>query len=168
MERSSITKYHEIHISFVTTRGAATLSLDGGIPTSVTLPRFTPLNNVTGTSQTILGSGGNAGLVGFGQTSQGCIRKFIVNGLAVDTQGLARCPLDRIDECSHEYCVNPDNEDCFKTTACDQDITSNFVQGSSGSSVSLLSNDNFYIHGFTVTATSPIQFQAWVLVLSDF
>ena len=82
--RASANKYHEIYISFVSIANAAEITVDGGVPTSITLPRFTPINNIAGNSQTTIGNGV---LVGFAQTGQGCVRKFIVNGIAADLQG---------------------------------------------------------------------------------
>ena len=56
----------------------------------------------------------NFQIVGFSQFSSGCIRKIIINGDTVDLQTLTKCPLDRVDDCQFEYCVNPEKEDCYK------------------------------------------------------
>ena len=89
------------------------LSVNGGIPVQITLPRFQPLNNVDQGSITRIGAGR---LFGFGQSATGCIRKLYINGRGINLDFLSSCPLRRVDECAREYCLFPETEECFKTT----------------------------------------------------
>ena len=67
---------------------SAVLSVNGGVPASVTLPRFTPVNQIRPRSQTSIGATDQ--IEGFGQIGQGCVRKFLINEEAVDLQRFFR------------------------------------------------------------------------------
>ena len=109
---SSRSRYQEILITFPQS-GTAVLSVNGGIPVQITLPRFQPLNNVDQGSITRIGAGR---LFGFGQSATGCVRKLYINGRGINLDFLSSCPLRRVDECAREYCLFPETEECFKTT----------------------------------------------------
>ena len=112
---SSRSRYQEILIHFPQS-GTAVLSVNGGTPVQITLPRFQPLNNVDPGSITRVGAGR---LFGFAQSATSCIRKLYINGRGIGLDFLSSCPLRRVDECAREYCLFPEIEECFKTTgAC--------------------------------------------------